>query len=120
MQEFAALYNNITPLQGRKTIAGAPPSVTGGISPTPRGTGTATSMDSLGSSSMKATLTQGAGSGAVTPSPADGGSRLGRTLSVRAPCPFVISFYDAFVDSAEGTINFVMEYMDLGSLQVRL
>jgi hypothetical protein len=35
-----------------------------------------------------------------------------------SPCPYVVSFYDAFVDSREGTLNFVMEYMDGGSLEV--
>lgn len=35
-----------------------------------------------------------------------------------SPCPYVVSFYDAFVDSGEGTLNFVMEYMDGGSLEV--
>lgn len=29
-----------------------------------------------------------------------------------------MSFYDAFTDPAEGTLNFVMEYMDGGSLEV--
>ena len=37
-----------------------------------------------------------------------------------SPCPYVVSFYDAFVDSGEGTLNFVMEYMDGGSLEVRM
>lgn len=33
------------------------------------------------------------------------------------PCPYVVSFYDAFVEPSDGTISFVMEYMDGGSLE---
>ena len=35
----------------------------------------------------------------------------------RAPCPFVIAFYDAFTDVSEGTLTFVTEYMDGGNLE---
>jgi len=34
-----------------------------------------------------------------------------------APCPFVLSLYDAFVDTRSSKINLVMEFMDGGSLQ---
>ena len=41
------------------------------------------------------------------------------SLVATSPCPYIVSFYDAFTDPAEGTLNFVMEYMDGGSLEVR-
>lgn len=34
------------------------------------------------------------------------------------PCPYVVSFYDAFINPTEGNVSLVMEYMDGGSLQV--
>jgi serine/threonine protein kinase len=34
-----------------------------------------------------------------------------------SPCPFLVSFYDAFVTPHENVLSFVMEYMDGGSLQ---
>lgn len=33
------------------------------------------------------------------------------------PCPFVVSFYDAFISPNDGNVSIVMEYMDGGSLQ---
>jgi len=32
-------------------------------------------------------------------------------------CPYIVAFYDAFVNPQEGSVNIVMEYMDGGSLQ---
>jgi serine/threonine protein kinase len=46
------------------------------------------------------------------------GTSSGSELVANCPCPYVVSFYDAFVDQGEGTLNFVMEYMDGGSLEV--
>lgn len=39
------------------------------------------------------------------------------SLLPSSPCPYIVSFFDAFTDPAEGTLNFVMEYMDGGSLE---
>ena len=47
---------------------------------------------------------------------AEGNTDANVTLEQVAPCPFITSFYDVFTDLAEGTMNFVMEYMDAGSL----
>ena len=46
------------------------------------------------------------------------GSDSDSSIRMLTPCPYVVSFYDAFVDAGEGTLNFVMEYMDGGSLEV--
>jgi serine/threonine protein kinase len=48
--------------------------------------------------------------------PGQGDTDANVTLSQVAPCPFITSFFDVFTDLAEGTMNFVMEYMDAGSL----
>lgn len=46
----------------------------------------------------------------------------GSTLRLSGPdepshCPFIVSLYDAFSDSARGIVNLVVEYMDGGSLE---
>ena len=33
------------------------------------------------------------------------------------PCPYILNFYDAFVNTETGTLSLVLEYMDAGSLQ---
>lgn len=43
--------------------------------------------------------------------------RKGARADSSAPCPFVVSFYDAFISPADGNVSIVMEYMDGGSLQ---
>ena len=35
----------------------------------------------------------------------------------KAPCPFVVSFFDAFISPNDGNVSIVMEHMDGGSLQ---
>ena len=47
----------------------------------------------------------------------EGGVTANVTLKQVAPCPFFVSFFNVFTDTKEGTLNFVMEYMDAGSLQ---
>jgi len=34
-----------------------------------------------------------------------------------APCPFIVTFHDAFINSEMSNVAMVMEYMDGGSLQ---
>lgn len=51
---------------------------------------------------------------AAAPGPGPGGSSL---LWARSPCAYVVAFYDAFVNANDGTLAFVMEYMDGGSLE---
>ena len=34
-----------------------------------------------------------------------------------APCPFIVSFFDAYINPSEGNLAMVQEYMDGGSLQ---
>lgn len=34
-----------------------------------------------------------------------------------APCPYIVSFYDAYTDEREGVLTFMLEYMDGGSLE---
>jgi len=48
----------------------------------------------------------GAASSPAAPVPLDGGA-----------CPYLVSFYDAFSDAAAGTVTFVMEYMNAGTLE---
>jgi serine/threonine protein kinase len=33
------------------------------------------------------------------------------------PCPYIVSFYDAFSDAGAGTVTFIMEYMNAGTLE---
>ncbi|KDO22128.1 STE/STE7 protein kinase [Saprolegnia parasitica CBS 223.65] len=40
-----------------------------------------------------------------------------RTAPVRMPSPYIVSFYDAFVDKPKNCICLVMEFMGVGSLQ---
>ncbi|ETW00598.1 serine/threonine protein kinase, variant [Aphanomyces invadans] len=37
--------------------------------------------------------------------------------AIRLPSPYIVSFYDAFVDKQKNCISLVMEYMGVGSLQ---
>jgi serine/threonine protein kinase len=36
---------------------------------------------------------------------------------VLAPCPYIVAFYDAFTDHTDGSVTFMLEYMDGGSLE---
>lgn len=56
-------------------------------------------------------LTVGAPASAVTANPASS------VAGLAAPCPYVVTFYDAFVVPSDHTLVFVTEYMDGGSLQ---
>jgi serine/threonine protein kinase len=48
----------------------------------------------------------------------EGKKNLGDSFSeMTSPCPFIVSFYDAFMTPRENILSFVMEYMDGGSLQ---
>jgi len=38
-------------------------------------------------------------------------------LSMPAPCPFIVAFHDAFINSESSNVAMVVEYMDGGSLQ---
>ena len=41
----------------------------------------------------------------------------GPALFSAGPCPYILNFYDAFVDAETGTLSLVLEFMDAGSLQ---
>lgn len=56
----------------------------------------------------------------------DPAKSLDRSISLRRAeeesttidrCPYILGFYDAFVDQSDGSINMVLEWMDQGSLQ---
>ena len=45
------------------------------------------------------------------------GTPGGAHASGVAPCPYIVSFFDAFINPEEGNTSMVVEYMDGGSLQ---
>jgi serine/threonine protein kinase len=133
INEFKALYTNFTnfsplaasaPRQARQLALAATPAAAGGAG----GAGASSRASITGDaasgsppagvgSTLGGAASTGAGATATSAAAALAAASAAEHELGRAPCPYIVSFYDAFVNANEGTLAFVMEYMDGGSLE---
>eukprot|EP00624_Nannochloropsis_granulata_P003119 evm.model.NODE_25904_length_47336_cov_19.557947.9 len=76
-----------------------------------------TTASTTTATTISTTTTSIAAAAAAAAATAAAGNSTSTVTAEWAPCPYIVSFYDAFADAKHGCLTLVVEYMNGGSLQ---